>query len=62
MYSKELKKQAETLFQYHRDINGFYNDYAKSAGFTLASLSVLQVILREKNCTQKTNRERDFFG
>ncbi len=54
MYSPELKKQAETLFQYHREINGFYNEYAKSAGFTLASLSVLQVILKEEDCTQKT--------
>ncbi len=54
MYTPELKKQAETLFQYHRDISGFYNELAKSAGLTLASLSVIHIMLKEKDCTQKT--------
>lgn len=54
MYPPELQEQSEKLFQFHRDISGFYNELAKSMGLTLGSLSVLHTLLHEENCTQKT--------
>jgi len=61
MYSPKLEEQAETLFQYHRDVAGFYNDLARSEGLTLASLTVLHVLLKEKNCTHKTIADATYF-
>ena len=50
----KLKEYSEKLVKFHRDISGFYNDYAKSVGLTYASLGVLGIILNEENCTQTT--------
>ncbi len=54
MYSDRLKEHAETLFQYHYDIKGFYGRFAKSVGLTPAALFVLFVMSKRKDCTQKT--------
>ncbi len=50
----KLKEYSDKLVKFHRDISGFYNEYAKSVGLTYASLGVLGIILDEKNCTQTT--------
>ena len=50
----KLKEHSEKLLEFHRDISGFYNEYAKSVGLTYASLEVLGIIWEENNCTQKT--------
>ena len=50
----KLKQQSEKLFQFHVEISGFYNEYAKSCGLTYGSLKALAIILEVENCTQKT--------
>jgi len=49
----KLKEKADLLLKFHREISGFYNEYAKSVGLTLASMDVLRVIMDSVNCTQK---------
>lgn len=50
----KLKEQSEKLLKFHREISGFYNEYAKSVGLTYSGLGVLSIIYEESNCTQKT--------
>ena len=57
----KLKEQAEKLLEIHREISGFYNEYAKSMGATLAGLEVLLIIWNEKVCTQKTIVQKTFL-
>ena len=54
MDNQKLKEYSEKLLQSHRDISGFYNEYAKSVGLTFASLEVLSIIWRENGCFQST--------
>lgn len=62
----KLKEQSEQLIKFHRDISGFYNDYAKSVGLTYASLEVLGIIWYKKCClqeevTQKTVTQKAYL-
>ncbi len=62
----KLKEQSEQLIKFHRDISGFYNDYAKSVGLTYASLEVLGIIWYGKCClqeeiTQKTVTQKAYL-
>ena len=50
----KLKQQSEKLFQFHVEISGIYNEYAKSCGLTYAGLKVLAIILDVPDCTQST--------
>ena len=50
----KLKQQSEKLFQFHVEISGIYNEYAKSCGLTYAGLKVLAIILDVPDCTQAT--------
>ncbi len=66
MDKPKLKEQSEILIKFHRDITGFYNDYAKSVGLTYASLEVLGIIWYEKCCldeevTQKTLTQKAYL-
>lgn len=49
----KLKEFSDKLWQYHIDIGGIYDEYAKSVGLTSASFIVLCIIYEKKCCTQK---------
>ena len=49
----KIQEYSEQLWQIHVGVSGFYNEYAKSVGITLAELKVLTIIQKEKNPTQK---------
>lgn len=57
----KLKEQSEKLLEIHREISGFYNSYAKSAGLTPSGFEVLNIIWEEKECTQITIAQRIFL-
>lgn len=48
-----VEECSERLWQVHIDVSGFYYDYARSVGLTLASMKVLTILYKEKSCTQK---------
>lgn len=48
-----IQEVSEKLWQMHIAVSGFYNEYAKSEGLTLAEFKVLVILWREKNPTQK---------
>lgn len=49
----KIQEYSEKLWQIHIGVSGFYNEYAKSVGLTLAEFKVLAIIQKEKNPTQK---------
>ena len=53
MDKPKLKEYSDRLWQIHVEVSGFYNEYAKSVGLTLAEFKVLAIIHKEKNPTQK---------
>ncbi len=57
----KLKEQSKKLFEFHVEISGFYNEFAKSVGLTYASLKVLAIIYEEENCTQKTITQNTYL-
>ncbi len=48
-----VEECSEKLWQMHISVSGFYNDYAKSTGLTLATLKVLSILHKDEPCTQK---------
>lgn len=48
-----VEECSEKLWQMHIDVSGFYYDYARSVGLTLAAMKVLTILYKEKSCTQK---------
>ena len=48
----KVEEYSENLWQIHIGISGFYNEYAKSVGLTLAEFKVLAILYKEKNPTQ----------
>lgn len=48
-----VEECSEKLWQMHIDVSGFYYDYARSVGLTLAPMKVLTILHKEKSCTQK---------
>ncbi len=52
MNKLKLKKLNAEILDNHREITGFYSEYAKSAGLTLAGLIVLDILSKEAECTQ----------
>ncbi|MBQ3642067.1 MarR family transcriptional regulator [bacterium] len=61
MNKSELQKKSDKLREYHNKIKGFYNDYAKSIGITIATLEVLNIIINVKNCTQRIITQKTYF-
>lgn len=57
----KLEEQSKKLLEIHRGISGFYNEFAKFAGLTLAGLEVLHIIWDEEECTQKTIVQKAFL-
>lgn len=49
----KIEEYSEKLWQMHISVSGFYNDYAKSMGLTLAALKVITILYKNKHCTQK---------
>ena len=48
----KIAEYSEKLWQIHIGVSGFYNEYAKSVGLTLAEFKVLAILYTEKNPTQ----------
>lgn len=57
----KLKEISGKLLEIHREIHGFYSEYAKSMGLTLAGLEVLLIIWDEKKCKQNTIVQKSFL-
>ncbi len=53
MDKSKLQNYSDKLWQVHIAVSGFYNEYAKLAGITLAELKVLGILKKEENPTQK---------
>lgn len=49
----KIQEYSDKLWQIHIGVSGFYNEYAKSVGLTLAEFKVLAIIHKEKTPTQK---------
>ena len=49
----KIQEYSEKLWRIHVGVSGFYNEYAKSVGLTLAEFKVLAIIYKEKKPTQK---------
>jgi DNA-binding MarR family transcriptional regulator len=61
MNKSKLHEQSEKLLEVHRGISGFYSDFSKSLGLTLAEFEVLYVICEEENCTQMSIVQKTFL-
>ena len=59
--SKELRAKADVFSQQWNTLNTFYEEYAKSVGFTYSSLSIFCVIFNNENCTQKIICEQTYL-
>ncbi len=57
----KIQEYSEKLWQIHIGVSGFYNEYAKSVGLTLAEFKVLVIIQKEKNPTQKRITQLTFL-
>lgn len=53
MEKLKVEECSERLWQMHISVSGFYYDYARSVGLTLASMKVLTILYKEKSFTQK---------
>lgn len=51
--TKTIRDKADMLNQCWFALNTYYEEYAKSAGFTYSSLNVFCVIYKTENCIQK---------
>ncbi len=49
----KLQNYSDKIWQIHIAVSGFYNEYAKLSGITLAELKVLGILKKEENPTQK---------
>ncbi len=56
----KLEEISKKLLEVHREIHGFYNEYAKSVGLTLAGLQVLLILWDEKECSQNKIVQKSF--
>lgn len=61
MDKPKLKEISKKLLEIHREIHGFYSEYAKSVELTLAGLEVLMIIWDEKECRQNTIAQKSFL-
>lgn len=59
--AKHVREKADTLNQQWHLLNKFYEEYAKSIGFTFSSLNVLCIIAKAEKCTQKMICERTYL-
>lgn len=57
----KLEEISKKLLKIHREIHGFYSEYAKSMGLTLAGLEVLLIIWDEKECSQNKIVQNSFL-
>ena len=48
----KIEEYSEKLWQIHIGVSGFYNEYAKSVGLTLAEFKVLAILKKVENPTQ----------
>ncbi len=48
----KIEEYSEKLWQIHIGVSGFYNEYAKSVGLTLAEFKVLAILYTTENSTQ----------
>ena len=48
----KIEEYSEKLWQIHIGVSGFYNEYAKSVGLTLAEFKVLAILYKTENPTQ----------
>ncbi|MBQ4122460.1 winged helix-turn-helix transcriptional regulator [bacterium] len=53
MNKLKLEEVSELIRQTHIAVSGFYNEFAKSVGMTLAEFKVLAIIWKEETSTQK---------
>lgn len=58
---KKLRKKADIFSHQWHLLNTFYEEYAKSVGFTYSSLSIFCVIYNTENCTQKVISEETYL-
>lgn len=56
----KISEISRKLYEVRREIHGFYSEYAKSVGLTLAGLEVLLIIWEEKECRQNTIVHKSF--
>ncbi len=59
--AKHVREKADMLNQQWHLLNKFYEEYAKSIGFTFSSLNVLCIISNVEQCTQKIICERTYL-
>lgn len=59
--AKHVREKADMLNQQWHLLNKFYEEYAKSIGFTFSSLNVLCIISKVEQCTQKIICERTYL-
>lgn len=57
----KIKEQANFFCDMTKQINGIYEDYAKSVGLSFTSLYTLHMIALTDNCTQKFISEQLFL-
>lgn len=59
--AENVREKADMLNQQWHLLNKFYEEYAKSIGFTFSSLNVLCIIYNVEKCTQKIICERTYL-
>lgn len=56
-----LREKANIFNEQWHSLNTFYDEYAKSVGFTSSSLNIFSVINKKENCTQKQICEETYL-
>ena len=61
MNKLKLKEINAKILDNHREITGFYSEYAKSVGLTFAGLIILFILWEEGKCTQSHIVKKTIF-